>query len=1504
MTLAGTRERYMLQRLGIRGKLLAVVAVPTIVLLLAASFVVFNAVVDQSSARNTEQLVTLVQDGASMVEDVQAERSNVSNYLRAVADGEAKTVTASASVNTTVAAITKAAAEDPSYAAAANAIAAAVQGAGGEDGLDTYRQITTVRLVGGAFPAWPDTDQVAAARDGFDRIADEVDAAVVGAPVSDTGTVMRGLGGLIRTEGLAVSTYLNDAKRFSDQLPGDMVSLDKSASVFLASADSVGSGSVNAGVLDLVTDARTRLADIDVVRGGVRRGTIIPGNAENAYTAVANDILEMTRSVADSATNRQLATYLTAYASMNELFEAMNLEQDYVARKIREGYWVFGETSGFQGLYFGSNSALANAKLAVDPLPDIPSVPSFGASYGLAERNGYETIRDRLLADPTNQALLDQRNADWEQQVGEELAVMAPIRADILGQVRQGASDLVRNSLVQLLATIAVAVIVFTMSLVVTLSMARRIINPLRRLTTTATAVRQELPRLVERVALPGQSVDVSEVQIPVESQDEVGRLAEAFNSVNAATLSIASEQAALRGSISEMFVNVARRDQVLLNRQLSSIDEMERAEDNQTTLTKLFALDHLATRMRRNSESLLVLAGIDTGRRLRRSMPLSDVIRTASSEIELYERVQLELDADPSMLGHSALTAAHMFAELLENATVFSDPGTPVVVRTMTEGDDICVEVVDYGIGMTPEELGEANARVASTAASEILGAQRLGLFVVGRIARRVGARVLLESIEGGGICARVVMPPSLFDATAPYDQGHLSSTAVDESAHAPAALVHHSVSDAEVRDPVPTEAQRPLAPLHGYQPTIIEGGADLAGRTAEPPVTAEVAGVLPDGASSGIESLVASDAASAPEAVPVDLDALTDGATATGLPKRRRKRGDAGSEAPQETHSIMALPMRASDAQLTALESAMTSGFTPILAADEVSPESAEQRARVFRGFRSLRSDDDEPELLSPDAESLGHAVRRGAPVTDHLGESTKPAPIPSLELEAEEPAVSREASGASDRDVAQEPESPFAVEATDPRHSESPITRQSPLIATGFTGEDADSGPGAGPTPSMAIPMLEEDEPEPQQVQASPWSQPGEPQSAGVDSVALDDNPYSRSPESQPHGRNGESEAPAAQAEPAVRSPLYPMAPRAEEPAAQGPFGDSVGDWRQGSQDQSPQFESDPVTSTPSLDELISDGSRSESAEERGGFFSRVFGRGHKEEAPPEADTSEPSDAFAPDAGAPAFPAPLGGPADVLPVPPATWQGPVPSTTLYEDQGPSPAEPQSGDLSAPAPEAPRQREDRSMWIGQAPSAALNEPESVAPQSVPQERQSEFTPDLTPNESTDADWSPLGRAVAPDSADSHAVFGPGGVPAVYSPDQLARPLGWEAAGESALQAAAPEAATEYRPVVQVEPQQQGEGSVDFTSEVFSELSSLAAERPKVEKTRAGLVKRTPVEREADSEGGADVAEPEVPRDAEAIRHRFSSFYSGTQRARDDVKNFNDSTQGSLTEP
>ncbi|WP_291378905.1 nitrate- and nitrite sensing domain-containing protein [Demequina sp.] len=1529
----------MLQRLGIRGKLLAVVAVPTIVLLLAATFVVLNAASAYNAGRNTSQLVEVVDVGTPLVVAIQEERALGSAYLRAISDGQADWVTSRTNVNTTLATLRQAGQNDPAFAPIANRIQAAIDGLDGQEGLESARTVVELEPVDGDFPVWPDEAEAEAAAEVFARIAEDVTEAASDAPVNDLGTLARTLSGFVRNEGITTERYITDGRTAAEALPESFALVDRTARTFATRADDIANTATNQPVLDSIAEAQAGIAEFSNLRDSIRSGTIQPGPVQDAYTAVIADLLNASREVASTTGDRVLSDYLTGFVSMAELVESMRLEEVYVTRKIAQGYWRLGETVQFQAYYFGTNNALTNAMNAVAPLEGITPVPEFAASYSQVETNGFETIRDRLVTDPTNRALLDQRTNEWELQVDEEIEVLTPIITELSSAVNDRAVAGERDSLVETLVTIAAAVIAVVASLAIALVIARRIVNPLRRLTTTATAVRQELPRLVERVALPGQSVDLSEVQIPVESQDEVGRLAEAFNSVNAATLSIAAEQAALRGSISEMFVNVARRDQVLLNRQLSSIDEMERTEDNQTTLTKLFALDHLATRMRRNSESLLVLAGIDTGRRLRRSMPLSDVIRTASSEIELYERVQLELDADPSMLGHSALTAAHLFAELLENATVFSDPGAPVVVRTMADGDNVVVEVLDTGIGMTPAELAEANARVASTAASEILGAQRLGLFVVGRIARRVGARVQLESVEGEGTVARVVMPPSLFDASAAYEQGHQSSTAMDEGTHAPAALVHHSVADAEERDAVPSEAQRPTASQHAYQPTVIEDGAGLAGRPAEASGTEDASGASHDGENSGFDDLVAADALAAPEAEPVDLGALTEGMSQSGLPTRRRKSGEAGSEAPQETNSIIGLPMRASDEQLTALESAATSGFTPILAADEVSPESAEQRARVFRGFRPLRGDGEEASMLAPDAESLGHAVRRGAPIDEVLGETAPsgPAPIPSLEPDSAE--VSDAASSEPDRERAggssldregTEPQgSPFAVEEADPRHDESPVVRQSPLIETGYTEEDPASGEsplstalGGGPTPSMAIPVLEDDESE--AAPSGAWSQPGEEPSAGVESVTLDDTPYPDQPSAQPQGG---SQAPAAPAEPVRRSALYPVAPSNQAPG--GP--DTL---RQGSQDQSPHFESDPVTSTPSLDELIMDGSHARGSEERGGFFSRLFGRGSKQDERADVSPSPAQDPGAPEASSPSFTPPLGNSVETPFVPSPAWQESVPPASHADSQ--EQPQPASGEFQAAPPEEQRQGEDTSMWIGQAPAAELGQPEpgapgyesprddrsaweselaaqaaapepwSPSPTPPPQsgETPSGFVPDLTRNETFDAEWSMPGRTAPSSPPQEPDAFGAGAVHNAYSPDQLARPLGWEAAGESALQAAAPESATEYRPVVQIETQQKGEGFTDFTSEVFSELSSLSSSRPKVEKTRAGLAKRTPVELSAAPEASADVAPPEVPRDAEAVRNRFASFYSGTQRARDDVKNFNDSTQGSLTEP
>ena len=208
------------------------------------------------------------------------------------------------------------------------------------------------------------------------------------------------------------------------------------------------------------------------------------------------------------------------------------------------------------------------------------------------------------------------------------------------------------------------------------------------------------------------------------------------------------------------MFVNVARRNQVLLGRQLSQLDKMEAREEDPDVLDSLFKLDHLATRMRRNAESLLVLAGIDSTRRLRRPLPLSDVIRTAVGEIEAFDRIDLSMSEDPDVSGRHALTVAHLLAELLENATHFSNPDTRVVVSASVTGHGVDVTVTDYGLGMSEDEVADANEKIAHPPVAEIAVSQRLGLFVVGRLASRLGATVELRRGRAAGTVVAVALP------------------------------------------------------------------------------------------------------------------------------------------------------------------------------------------------------------------------------------------------------------------------------------------------------------------------------------------------------------------------------------------------------------------------------------------------------------------------------------------------------------------------------------------------------------------------------------------------------------------------------------------------------------------------------------------------------------------------------------------------------------------------
>lgn len=341
------------------------------------------------------------------------------------------------------------------------------------------------------------------------------------------------------------------------------------------------------------------------------------------------------------------------------------------------------------------------------------------------------------------------------------------LRANEKNQLSAAKSDIsqtIDDATRRMIWTALGSALVLATMILLALYMSRTIAAPLRRLTRAVDRVHAHLPELVNHDN-PDHKVALTEDMIvPVESDDEVGRLANSFNDVNRAMVDTANSQAELRSSISGMFVNVARRDQSLLSRQLGLIDQLERTEEDPQTLSTLFKLDHLSTRMRRNAEALLVLAGIDTGRRLRRPMALSDVIRTASSEIEHYDRVDLVQTVDPQMLGHTALSAASLLAELLENATSFSDPSSRVAVRTENSPGGVAVIITDEGLGMSQAEVNEANTKITSLSMAEVVASKRIGFFVVGRLARRLESSVVVSRGETRGTVVRVEFPPQVF--------------------------------------------------------------------------------------------------------------------------------------------------------------------------------------------------------------------------------------------------------------------------------------------------------------------------------------------------------------------------------------------------------------------------------------------------------------------------------------------------------------------------------------------------------------------------------------------------------------------------------------------------------------------------------------------------------------------------------------------------------------------
>ncbi|WP_030928719.1 nitrate- and nitrite sensing domain-containing protein [Streptomyces sp. NRRL B-24720] len=358
--------------------------------------------------------------------------------------------------------------------------------------------------------------------------------------------------------------------------------------------------------------------------------------------------------------------------------------------------------------------------------------PATWMAASTAKFDGYTTVEDELVDKAVTEA------------------------ADISSSAK---TDAIVNAAIVLVALLAAFILAGLV--------ARQMSRSMRQLRTAAFSIaEQRLPMLVDQLSRtePGR-VDTRVQPIPITTRDEIGEVARAFDQVHREAVRLAAEQAMLRGNVNAIFTNLSRRNQSLIEGQLTLITDLENNEADPDQLESLFRLDHLATRMRRNGENLLVLAGEEPGRRWNQPVPLVDVLRAASSEVESYERIELSGVPETEIHGQAVTDLVHLLAELLENATTFSSPQTKVrVTATRLPDSRVMVEIHDKGIGLTAEDFADINHKLANPPTVDAAVSQRMGLFVVGRLADRHGIRVQLRpSGEQAGTTSLVMLPDAI---------------------------------------------------------------------------------------------------------------------------------------------------------------------------------------------------------------------------------------------------------------------------------------------------------------------------------------------------------------------------------------------------------------------------------------------------------------------------------------------------------------------------------------------------------------------------------------------------------------------------------------------------------------------------------------------------------------------------------------------------------------------
>ncbi|EST39238.1 hypothetical protein N566_03140, partial [Streptomycetaceae bacterium MP113-05] len=521
---------------------------------------------------------------------------------------------------------------------------------------------------------------------------------------------------------------------------------------------------VLAGVQSTVLDISRQLNDLKSIRENAYENEKYTSQTVDRYSRLVDSLLSLSQDMAQATSNPDMIQSTRALAAFSSAKEYASIQRAIISSGLAHDGGP--ELSENDRLY--AKSAMEAERSGLRTFRAIYGTEDSGdllepLDGGIVNITAADTYRERVLNTDDGIARESRSYLDWYDQDSTKVAEMERIEEFLLTEMEQQARTLRAESQRNAIINGALILLVLGISLAGAFVVARSMVRSLRRLQDTAQDVaRRRLPDLVKQMSeAEPQDIDTSVDSVGVHSRDEIGKVAAAFDDVHREAVRLAGEQALLRGNVNAMFTNLSRRSQGLIQRQLSLISELESREADPDQLSSLFKLDHLATRMRRNGENLLVLAGEEPGRRWTRPVPLVDVLRAAASEVEQYERIELNSVPTTEVAGRVVNDLVHLLAELLENATSFSSPQTKVKVTGHALPDGrVLVEIHDTGIGLSPEDLSAINERLASPPTVDVSVSRRMGLFVVGRLSLRHGIRIQLRPSDSGGTTALVMLP------------------------------------------------------------------------------------------------------------------------------------------------------------------------------------------------------------------------------------------------------------------------------------------------------------------------------------------------------------------------------------------------------------------------------------------------------------------------------------------------------------------------------------------------------------------------------------------------------------------------------------------------------------------------------------------------------------------------------------------------------------------------